>query len=144
MLMLLFADVNRTSNEIHRRIEVEIDLSYVFCIQLLYCSSIGLLCGSIIAYQMIIGDLGSVVISQVFHTTVHTFDEQQTIIFIDVVGFSLEFNDYTNIGYHTVNMYNIISIESIRKIRSSHAHINTIDCFLSTILRLCKPIDQDT
>ncbi|CAF0848444.1 unnamed protein product [Adineta ricciae] len=32
-------------------------------------SSIGLLCGSIVAYQMIVGDLGSVIISQIFDIT---------------------------------------------------------------------------
>ena len=34
-------------------------------------SSIGLLFGSIVAYQMIVGDLGSVILSQLLDITVH-------------------------------------------------------------------------
>ena len=40
------------------------------CFFVLFFSSIGLLCGSIIAYEMVIGDLGSMVFSQTFSITV--------------------------------------------------------------------------
>ena len=59
----------RSFDEITRGIKVRFDLkemSRKFSLD----SSIGLLFGSIVAYQMIMGDLGSVIVSEIFHWTV--------------------------------------------------------------------------
>ncbi|CAF1189902.1 unnamed protein product [Adineta steineri] len=78
-------------------------------------SSIGLLCGSIVAYQMIIGDLGSTAISQGFHITNSPFIRACVILILTcTVSFPLSlserFDHLTPISIQSIIFYLLFCI----------------------------------
>ena len=89
---------------------------------------------------MIVGDLGSVILSQAFNITVSSarFLTKTLRRAWLTFCFSIAFTDDASSGDFRLDVYDLLSIEPLGKIRSFNADIHSIDCLLPVLLHLCK------
>ena len=89
---------------------------------------------------MIVGDLGSVILSQAFNITVNSARLPFGTDTTSLMSFcsSVAFTDDASSGDHRLNLHDLVSIEPIGEIRSSDTDIHSIDSLLSLLLYLRK------